>query len=215
MARLRRRGPRPVRGPLHRARLGRGHRAPLPGRDRLPRRGPPCGTGVDRGAMIDIGRTLLNTVGAAYLLPKRLRAVLMRACGARVGQALIFPGSLFRTTDVEIGDGSFVNYRCLFDGPVVIGRNVAVSTSVTFAGGGHELGPSGARAGAPVQRPIVVEDGAWIGANAVILGGVTIAAGCVIGAGAVVTRSTEPDGVYVGVPARRIRSLADEPALQR
>ena len=161
--------------------------------------------------MIDLGRTLVNTVGTAYLLPKRLRVVLLRACGLRVGRALIFSGSLFRTTDVEIGDGSFVNHRCLFDGPVVLGRNVAVSTSVTFAGGGHELGPSSARAGAPVQRPILVGDGAWIGANAVIHGGVTIAAGCVIGAGAVVTRSTEPDGVYVGVPARRIRTLAEQP----
>lgn len=164
---------------------------------------------------MDVGRTLANTLGAAYLLPKRLRPVLLRACGMRVGQALIFPGTLFRTTDVEIGDGTFVNYRCLFDGPVVLGRNVAVSTSVTFAGGGHELGPSSRRAGEVVQRPVVVGDGAWIGANAVILGGVTIAPGCVIGAGAVVTRSTEPDGVYAGVPARRIRMLAEEPALQR
>ena len=44
-----------------------------------------------------------------------------------------------------------------------------------------------------------------------ILGGVTIAPGCVIGAGAVVTRSTERDGVYVGVPARRVRDLVDVP----
>jgi maltose O-acetyltransferase len=158
---------------------------------------------------------LVNTVGSAYLLPKRLRVTLLRASGMRVGDALIFSGTLFRTTDVAIGDGTFVNHRCLFDGPVVLGRNVAVSTSVTFAGGGHELGPSGARAGASTQRPIIVGDGAWIGANAVILGGVTIAPGCVIGAGAVVTRSTEPDAVYVGVPARRIRTLVDEPALLR
>lgn len=31
--------------------------------------------------------------------------------------------------------------------------------------------------------------------------------GCVIAAGAVVTRDAEPDGLYAGVPARRIRSL--------
>lgn len=159
--------------------------------------------------MIDVRRTLVNTVGAAYLLPKRLRLVLLRACGMRVGRALVFSGSLFRTLDVTIGDGAFVNHRCLFDGPVVLGRNVAVATSVTFAGGTHELGPSSARAGTPIQRPIVVGDGAWIGANAVLLGGVTVAPGCLIAAGAVVTRSTEPDGVYAGVPARRIRSIVD------
>jgi maltose O-acetyltransferase len=161
---------------------------------------------------MDLGRTVVNTVGAAYLLPKRLRVVLLRASGMRIGRALIFSGSLFRTTEVEIGDGTFVNHRCLFDGPVVLGRNVAVSTSVTFAGGGHDLGPSSGRAGAARQSRIVVGDGVWIGANAVILGGVTIAPGCVIGAGAVVTRSTEPDGVYAGVPARRIRTLVDDAA---
>lgn len=161
--------------------------------------------------MIDPRRTLLNTIGAAYLLPKQARVALMRICGLRIGDALIFSGSLFRTTDVQVGNGTFVNHRCLFDGPVSIGNRVAISSNVTFAGGGHEIGPSSARAGLHVVRPIVVGDGAWIGANAVILGGVSIAPGCVIGAGAVVTRSTEPDGVYAGVPARRIRTLVDEP----
>lgn len=50
--------------------------------------------------------------------------------------------------------------------------------------------------------PIRVEGDVWIGANATIIGGVTIAERCVIGAGAVVTRDTEPGGVYLGVPAR-------------
>lgn len=52
-----------------------------------------------------------------------------------------------------------------------------------------------------------VGDGCWIGANATILPGVTVAPGCVIAAGAVVTKDTEPDGLYAGVPARRVRDL--------
>ena len=47
----------------------------------------------------------------------------------------------------------------------------------------------------------------WLGARVVVLPGVQVAPGCIVGAGAVVTRDTEPDGVYVGVPARRIRDL--------
>jgi acetyltransferase-like isoleucine patch superfamily enzyme len=53
------------------------------------------------------------------------------------------------------------------------------------------------------RQGVTIGDDVWIGAGARILDGVTIARGCVIGAGAVVTRSTRPDGVYLGVPARR------------
>jgi len=42
----------------------------------------------------------------------------------------------------------------------------------------------------------------WIGANAVILGGVTIGDGCVVGAGAVVTKNIPPYNVAKGIPAK-------------
>jgi maltose O-acetyltransferase len=161
------------------------------------------------GAALRMG--VLNGVAAASWMPKRWRRSLMRLCGLRVGDALIFSGSLFRSTAVSIGDGTFVNFRCIFDGPVTLGRNAAIGPNVTFAVGDHELGPASGRAGAHTLRPIVIGDGAWVGAHVVVLGGVTIAAGCVIGAGAVVTRSTDPDGVYMGVPARRVRDLQPGP----
>jgi acetyltransferase-like isoleucine patch superfamily enzyme len=50
----------------------------------------------------------------------------------------------------------------------------------------------------------------WIGAHAMIKGGVSIGDGAVIGAGAVVTRDAEPYGIYAGVPARLIRFRFDE-----
>jgi maltose O-acetyltransferase len=40
-----------------------------------------------------------------------------------------------------------------------------------------------------------------------VLPGVTIGAGCAVAAGAVVTADCEPDGLYAGVPARRVRDL--------
>ena len=50
----------------------------------------------------------------------------------------------------------------------------------------------------------------WIGDEVTILGGINIADGTVIGAGAVVTKNTEPYGIYVGVPARKIGSRFTE-----
>ena len=56
-----------------------------------------------------------------------------------------------------------------------------------------------------VRKGITVEDNVWIGANVTILDGVVIKSGCIIAAGAVVTKSTEPNGIYAGIPAKRIK----------
>ena len=71
----------------------------------------------------------------------------------------------------------------------------------------HEIGPIEHRAGKGINAPIRIEDGCWIGANVTIMPGVTIAKGCIIGAGTLVTEDTEENGIYVGIPARLIRKL--------
>jgi acetyltransferase-like isoleucine patch superfamily enzyme len=58
-----------------------------------------------------------------------------------------------------------------------------------------------------VARPVVVEDGAWIGMAALILPGVRIGAGAVVSAGAVVTSDVPPDTLVAGNPAAVVRSL--------
>lgn len=90
---------------------------------------------------------------------------------------------------------------------ITIGNNVGIGFRVTFINSSHQVGSGGHRAGKGFARSIVVEDGCWIGANAIILPGVTIGKGCVIGAGALVTKDCDPNGLYIGVPARRIKTL--------
>jgi acetyltransferase-like isoleucine patch superfamily enzyme len=55
------------------------------------------------------------------------------------------------------------------------------------------------------ERDIVIRDGVWIGANAVVTAGVTINEGCIVGAGSVVTRDLPANMICAGVPARPIR----------
>ena len=57
------------------------------------------------------------------------------------------------------------------------------------------------------ERPVRIEDDAWVGAGAIVLRGVTIGCGAVIGAGAVVTRDVPPYTIVVGNPARVVRRL--------
>ena len=58
-----------------------------------------------------------------------------------------------------------------------------------------------------VDGSIVIEDGAWIGAGAIILPNVVVGARSVVGAGSVVTRSVPPGCVVAGNPARLLRRL--------
>ena len=57
----------------------------------------------------------------------------------------------------------------------------------------------------PVPGPITLVEDVWLCGNVVVTANTTIAKGCIIGANAVVTRDTEPNGLYVGIPARRLR----------
>jgi acetyltransferase-like isoleucine patch superfamily enzyme len=58
--------------------------------------------------------------------------------------------------------------------------------------------------------PIVLEDGAWIGAGAIVLPGVRVGRGAVIAAGAVVTKDVEPYSIVGGVPGVAIGSRPEE-----
>jgi acetyltransferase-like isoleucine patch superfamily enzyme len=60
----------------------------------------------------------------------------------------------------------------------------------------------------------VIEDFAWVGAGAIVLPDITIAKGSVIGAGAVVTKSTKPWMVYAGNPARIIKKRNEKKIME-
>lgn len=59
------------------------------------------------------------------------------------------------------------------------------------------------------SSPVIIEDFAWIGFNAIILKGVTVGYGSVVAAGAVVTKSVPPYSVVAGNPARVIKQLTE------
>jgi acetyltransferase-like isoleucine patch superfamily enzyme len=58
-----------------------------------------------------------------------------------------------------------------------------------------------------VEKPIVIDDDAWIGAGVMILPGILVGKGAVIGAGDVVSGSVPPGVIAAGVPARALRRV--------
>ena len=152
----------------------------------------------------------VNAIAASFLLRPQTRLRLYRRCGLQVDTPKVQPGCWFFGSDVSIGADTWVAHRCYFDSRarIEIGRSCDLGMEVMLCTSEHEPGTHERRAGRFAPEPIVVGDGVYIGTRATVLAGVTIGDGCVIAAGAVVADSCEPDGLYAGVPAKRVKDLA-------
>jgi maltose O-acetyltransferase len=156
-----------------------------------------------------LNRTI-NAIQALPFVPRRIRIAILQLCDIKVGRNVtLFSQIFFGSCKCEIGDNSFISVQCLIDGSdfVRIGKNVYLAMGVKLITSFHEFGPSRQRAGPGAKAPITIGDGCWLGASSLVLPGVEIASGCIIGAGAVVVRNTRPNGLYIGVPAKRVRDL--------
>ncbi len=114
---------------------------------------------------------------------------------------------------IEIGDDVFLNAGAMITARqrVTIGSHVAVAYDA-FITDSNDHGLEGQP---PRTAPVVIHDGAWIGARAIVLPGVTIGRRAVIGAGAIVTRDVPDDSLAVGQPARVVRQLQYPPGTIR
>lgn len=151
----------------------------------------------------------VNVLAASALVGRERRARLLRSAGIGAETAIVEPGCFFFGSNVELGDWSWINHRCYFDARdrIELGAKCSLGMEVMLCTSGHRPGTPDKRAGEYVSGPIRVGDGTWLGTRALVLGGVTIGAGCIVAAGAVVTKDCEPHGLYGGVPARRLRDL--------
>jgi maltose O-acetyltransferase len=156
-------------------------------------------------------RQLVLLAAALPVLGLGARARVLRAAGVRVGRGVqVSPGFVVGGIGLlTIGDEVFANHDVYVDteAPVTIGDRVLLGDHVRLVTGTHEIGGPERRGGAVRGAPVTIGDGSWLGSGVTVLPGVTVGRGCVIGAGAVVTRDCAPDGLYVGVPARRVRDL--------
>ena len=105
-----------------------------------------------------------------------------------------------------------IDYNCVIldTSPVHIGAGAFLAPGVCLSCAGHSIDPAQRSSGISTSRPITLEEDVWIGANAVVCGGVTIGKGSVIGAGSVVTRDIPAGVVAAGVPCRPIRPVTEE-----
>ena len=125
--------------------------------------------------------------------------------GKRVG--ILGNFTVVNPSNVSIGKHCGINKDVFILGHthIDIGDYVVLSARVMLIDTGLELaGFAKAEFPAHTTGTIRIEDGAWLGAGAIILPGVTIGRKSVVGAGSVVTRDVPPYSIVAGNPARII-----------
>jgi maltose O-acetyltransferase len=162
-------------------------------------------------ATIGLANGIINLLPDTWLVSLFLRPLVARGFGLRCGRGTSLRKGIYygNPKNISFGCKVGVNREVFFDGydRICIGSNVAIGFRAVFITGSHDIGPVERRCGELIGKPINVEDGAWIGANATIGPGVTIGAGSVVSAGAVVLRSVPPDVFVAGSPARIVQHL--------
>ena len=104
-----------------------------------------------------------------------------------------------------IGDNVFINSNCLAmaRGGIIIEDDVMLAANVQLLSNNHDE----YNRNVLLCKPIHIKKGAWIGAGATILPGVTIGEYAIVGASAVVTKDVGDYEVAVGVPAKIVKTL--------
>lgn len=112
--------------------------------------------------------------------------------------------------DVTIGNHTRIGIHCTVIGPVSIGNHVNLAQGITVTALNHNFEDATKRIDEQgiSTKPVVIGDDVWIGANAVILPGVTIGRHAVVAAGAVVTKDVPDYSLVAGIPAKVIKLLA-------
>lgn len=142
-------------------------------------------------------------------LPKpfyRWHIFLLKLFGCKIyGKPFIAPTCrIYAPWLLEIGDKSCLATRCeVYNlGPVKLCERVTVAQYAYICNGTHDF--SSKRLPLLVGN-IVIEDDVFIGAKVLVLPGLTIKESSIVGAGSVLTKDTEPFGIYAGNPAKIIK----------
>lgn len=140
------------------------------------------------------------------LLPYSMKASILRTFGAEIGHGFVikprvnikFPWKLVVGDHCWIGEGVWIDNLDL----VTLGSNVCISQGALILSGNHDFSKSSFDL---IVKPIVMEDGAWVGAKAIVTQGIVLGSHSVLVAGSVASSNLEAFGIYRGNPAVKVK----------
>lgn len=141
-----------------------------------------------------------------------IRYVLLKTIAQNVGSNVgIYPGVyLLNPENITIGENVSIHPMCYIDaaGQITIGNNVSIAHGVTIMSSTHSYKDQTI----PIKdqkillKKTVIKDNVWIGSKATIVYGLSVGAGSIVGASAVVTKNVSPNSVVAGIPAQQIKN---------
>lgn len=168
----------------------------------------------------------------AYLSVEQLQKLNFKKLGKSV--KISDKASIYDAENIELGDFCRIDDFCVISGKIKFGNychvtpmcliaggepGIFISDFCTFAYGVKIFSQSDDYSGNSMVNSlipkkykneefskVVIERQVIVGAGAIIFPGVVVSEGCAIGAMTLVTKSTEPWGVYIGTPAKRVKS---------
>ena len=157
----------------------------------------------------------LPSSSAPYRLgAKHIRRLCVRGMIDKCGKNVNVEHGAFLASGkgIEIGDNSGIGLNCRVAGPLSIGNDVMMAPGVMIFTQNHETRDLSIpmRLQTAPKKKVTIGDDVWIGANALIMPGVSVGDGAIIAAGAVVTKNVDSYAVVGGNPARVIKYRNEE-----
>ncbi|MEI7426055.1 MAG: acyltransferase [Candidatus Moraniibacteriota bacterium] len=156
-------------------------------------------------------KILQKIFNETVFLTSKIRAEFWRLFCKKMGKNVyIMRGCyIMDPSHIEIGDNVTINRNTTISGQggLTIGNNVMIAPNCTVITSNHEY----RKKEIPMmfqgenRQPTVIKNDVWLGANVVVLPGVTIEKGSIIGANAVVSKNVEAYSIVGGVPAKFIK----------
>lgn len=136
----------------------------------------------------------------------KLKVLLLKMFGAKIGIGVNIKPSvnIKYPWKLAVGDFTWIGEKAWIDNlaPVTIGKNCCISQGAMLLCGNHNFKKSTFDL---IVKEIVLEDGAWVGAHAVVTPGVICRSHSVLAVNSVATRELEPYSIYQGNPAVKVK----------
>ena len=144
-------------------------------------------------------------------LAKKIRCFWAKRIISSMGKNVNIEKGAYFTPELSIGDNSGIGINCEVYGKVSLGNDVMMGPEVVIYTAGHKhdsIDVPMRLQGNEEPREVIIGNDVWIGRRVMIMPGVRIGDGCVIAAGAVVTKDIPPYTIAAGVPAKVVKNRA-------